>query len=283
MALALCSQAHANQYSFLLQNPVQVNEGPDDFASVDFSIYMDPNKTNWIAWSQAPATNEDDKGDSIVDAVVPNNYGIDDYMEVRLTDPQGRVSATYELDRNDANNISYGPQAFIYGKEDVTPSVVRTDAQGKPSFFKEKGVADEFMREGGKGYYNVSITFKNEFGEKRGTGDVYLLMDVEEDFIPEPPAFQNRIGSNALPYMDWGGSSSGARGSGFYPGENDNNNDGGSNGGGGGGSNPNTPVIPEVPIDPEPPNPVVPEPTTLALAALGLAGIAGRRLRRRAR
>ena len=207
-------------------------------------------------------------------------------MQIRLTSPDGTVSPTYELDRNDANNVSYGPQAFVFGKQETNPRVVRTDAQGTPVFFEENGVADTFVREGGKGYYNVSIVFKNEFGEKRGTGDVFLLMDVHEDFVPEPPSFQNRVGLEQLPYLNWGsdgGAGSGGRGpGGFFPGDDgDDNNDDNNGGGGGGGNNPNTPDIPDNPDPPvDPVDPVVPEPATLILAALGLAGLASRARRK---
>jgi hypothetical protein len=281
------ADCQAIQLSYLIDGPIfaEAKQGRR-FHTVRFALHIEPLNTNWIALSQFDALQELET-ESAIGSLEPGNLGIDDYAMITVTDPLGNQSPVYTIDQNDENQVSYGPQSMVYGYDDTTPRVVRTDPAGTASYFNEGGVATPFFEQGGIGYYTFELVFMNEHGQSAGHKGVYIIMDVLDEYRRKPPIFINpssQISYYVQSRAAYSGGGPLGLGSPFFS----------VNHGGDDGSNPpfipnpgnpNLPVpenpFPTLPDGPDNPDPIIPEPLTLGLTGTGLAVMAVLRRRRR--
>jgi hypothetical protein len=284
----LMAPAEAHLYNFTIygHDPVTAPSGQAGVAPkvLEFSVYIDPLKTNWIAWSQFNTSMLIDKK-PVIDAPFKGNEGLRGNFVVQITDPQGRLTPPLTMDNSDEAGNAHGPQAVFYGNREVTPWVVRTNHQGEVNLLNEEGTANDFIREGGIGYYKFRFEFSNaKFATSAPQQQMFMLMDVVEGF--RFPDVVNTTADSNWPLN--------------YDPNHDNNDDDDDD-------NPSptptpgptpTPTVTPTPTKtpypdydgfragdgfpnaPDNTEPVVPEPTTLALSGLGLALAAYLRRRR---
>lgn len=233
------------------------------------SLYLDPLKINWIAWSTLPDTPAID-GEIVIGCDRP--YGlINGCLRVTIVDPHGNRSEPLIFDGNDAEGNPTGQQAVLFGSDKLTPPVLRTNAGGARFNLVERGLIDEFVKQGGEGYYTIEIEALGSDGTPVGGGELYILMNAYEGWLREPPVRTMPPGELLLygsGRLDWGS---------MRDWFDDDDDDGGRR------SFPPPPLVPENPGGefPPPPNPnepegppIIPEPATVMLIALGLAGTA---------
>jgi hypothetical protein len=266
-ARATASDGNIQEHAFLIGEPSRTYEGEGKYADIKFSLWIDdPLKINWMAWSQVEGsrTYEDEP---VIDEPYPGNMGVDDYVLVTLSDPSGRASEPVVMDWNDAEGRPRGPQAMLFGKSELAPPVVRTDPQGEVMLLDEGGVFDEFILEGGPGYYVFHMEFSNAYGPTGKHPVIYLLMDVAEGYQIQRP-IRHKMPGLDMPFFYTDNESGGHR---YIP------------------PPPPPPPPPDdddhhyrrpFPPIPEPEEPI-PEPATMGLCAvgLGLMGWIGRRRR----
>ncbi|MEN6627013.1 MAG: PEP-CTERM sorting domain-containing protein [Candidatus Sumerlaeia bacterium] len=243
-------------------------------ATLQFHMWVDPLKTNWIAWSQYREPQEIEQ-QPLIDRPDAGNIGLNDYAVLTVIAPDGARSPEYVMDQNDADGRSYGPQAVIFGQKHLTPDVARSTPGGEATLFDEGGVADRFFYDHGCGLYNFELKVYNAYGKTGGSPNLFLLKNAIEGYQVQPPVL-----------------SPGYKGMGmFWGGDNDDDDDDD--------DNPPGPKYPDLKLSgsfPSPPDeggdipggvpfprvpevPIIPEPGTLALAALGLGMMV--RLRRK--
>lgn len=253
--VALANDEHALKLAG--QKSVAAESKPMMVSDLQFHMWVDPLRTNWIAWSLYNQAQEWEE-QPVIDKPVAGNIGAGDYVLLTVTAPDGSRSAEYRMDQNDAEGRSFGPQAVIFGKRQKTPDVARTTIGGEASFFDEGGVSDSFFHKHGRGLYQFELKIYKEYGETGpGTPALWLLKNAIEGYEVKPP-----IGGQ--PYGGFGS---------YWPGNDDDDD----NGDGGWKDVPGDDPFPDNPEDndipgggPFPRPPMIPEPATLALAALGL-------------
>ncbi len=262
MILALVSNTtFANDEQFLkiaTQKAVASDSKPMMVSDLHFNMWVDPLKTNWIAWSlynQAQTWQEQ----PVIDKPLAGNIGAGDYVLLTVTAPDGSRSAEYKMDQNDDQGRSFGPQAVIFGKRQITPDVARTNTEGQASFFDEGGVSDKFFFDHGQGLYQFELKIFKAYSQTGpGTPNLWLLKNASEGYESKPPLYGQPYGGLPL----------------YWPG--DHNHHGDDNDSGwtdisGGGPFPDNPDEGDIPGGgPFPRPPMIPEPATLVLAALGL-------------
>lgn len=156
------------------------------FDSVNFSIFVDPTLTNWMAISPYS---------SLIDAG-PDGYGapdglfeiismdMDDFMS--LTVSFDGESAMTDLDANNFYNQRVGNQAVFYGDFDrVLTADGDFSGHRNVSILPETGLLTDFFNVHGAGMYDFTIDFRNLYASGASHVDAYLLMDVDP-VVPEP-------------------------------------------------------------------------------------------------
>lgn len=282
LALAVCAgPVWATQVGFLVDHATKGKVGEVEYETAKFSIYLDPLKTNWISWSQLAATPKIE-GKSKIDGDAERSGLLDGSLLITVIDPWGRRGPALTFDDNDETGNPVGQQAILYGVEQMTPEVVRFNREGERFSLIEQGLIDDFVNEGGEGYYTFQITYVPT-EPKAGRPDLYLLMDVVEGYRQKPPIVHDqRHGALAVPldylgHLGSDGFNSLYGPDDFFDDDDDNDND------------PNDPFFPPPPggdddddDDDDPNPPVIPEPATVIMVGIGLAG-AGMIQRRRRR
>lgn len=256
-----CNIAFANDEQFLkiaTQKSVALDSKPMMVSDLHFNMWVDPLKTNWIAWSlynQAQTWQQQ----PVIDKPLAGNIGAGDYVLLTVTAPDGSRSAEYKMDQNDDQGRSFGPQAVIFGKNRMTPDVSRATPAGQAAFFDEGGVSDKFFFDHGQGLYQFELkVFKAYSQTGPGTPNLWLLKNASEGYEVKPPLYGQPYGGVGV----------------YWPGndnDNDHDNDGGYKDISGNDPFPDNPDEGDIPgHDPFPRPPMIPEPATFALAALGL-------------
>jgi hypothetical protein len=148
-------------------------------------VYIDPSQTNWIAWhNQETPYEHPTTGHLFVGSYTW--VGVDDYLRLTITDPQGNTS-TMTMDDNGSMGDPYGQQAVIFGAAADTPDVERWNWYQTHSTLDEAGLFNSFFNAGGAGEYSFTFSFYNRYTSSYGTPDVYLLVDSEQPAaVPEP-------------------------------------------------------------------------------------------------
>jgi hypothetical protein len=280
VCLGIVPAARAAQVAFRLDYAIQGEIEGVQYQSTKFAVYFEPLKINWAALSQISVT-PTVEGTSRIDDQTEKSGLLDGHVLVSIIDPWGKRGPAYMYDGNDPGGNPVGQQALMLGNEKLAPQVVRFNKQGKRFELKESGLFDDFLEEGGPGYYTIQITYVNEGGDQ-ARNDVYLLMDVIEGYRQKPPILTKRQGDIAMLAEYGGGGGSGSDHGGItslaFPNGDDPDNDDDDND-----SHFFPPGNPGDNGTPDPPDgPVVPEPATIMLVGLGLAG-AGLAERRRKR
>ena len=296
----LATSVFAHPYVFRLDGPLSVDSGARSGSahSLRFAVHIDPNHTNWIAWSLANKV-IDREGVSEIGSLEGGQAGVRGQIEVSIVSPMGKRSGPYVLDAEDEAGNPTGPQAVIFGREHLTPEVVRADGAGREVKLIETGVANDFIRDSGVGYYVFEFDFSGTPDQGLAYDSLYLIMDVRDGFDLGPPRA--------------GGQRTGLGGY-LYGNTHDDGDDGGNGDHDEDGSGPFPPPPPPPPFDgpitlptlppggddpgdpffndgrlspyrmPEsfrdPVDPVVPEPLTVGLVAGGLALLGAARRRR---
>ncbi|MCE5228924.1 PEP-CTERM sorting domain-containing protein [bacterium] len=239
--------------------------------TLQFHMWVDPLRTNWMAWSQYRQAQEWNS-QPLIDQPFAGNIGLKDFAVLTVVAPDGARSPEYKMDQNDEQGRSFGPQSVIFGKRNLTPDVARTAPNGDPVLFDEGGVANGFMHDHGPGLYQFELKVYNAYGKTGGTPTLYLLKNAIEGYEVKPPVQSVPYGGIGPYWNDDNGDDDDDDGhnpkspdlpmGGQFP---ENMDEGGDIPGGG-------PFPEEVPI--------IPEPATMALMAMGL-GMMAARLRRR--
>lgn len=185
----------AASLSVLVDTPVTTSGASGaqyDIASV--TQYFDPSLTNWVAWGDAFSAGATFSGLATCSAFVGgaagtcignHGFGTNDFIRMTLTNPLG-VSATLDIDQNDAMGDSFGPQMVLFGTAANAPDVRRYNFPSGPYYaINEGGAFNSLFTAAGN--YTFQFSFRNMFGS--GSGDaghayVYLLADV----TPPPAA-----------------------------------------------------------------------------------------------
>lgn len=258
----VCNMAFANDEQFLkiaTQKSVVLDSKPMMVSDLHFNMWVDPLKTNWIAWSLFSQAQTWER-QPVIDKPLAGNIGAGDYVLLIVTAPDGSRSGEYKMDQNDDQGRSFGPQAVIFGKHHMTPNVARATPGGQASFFDEGGVSDKFFFDHGQGLYQFELKIYKAYSQTgSGTPNLWLLKNANEGYDVKPPIEGQPYGGLG---MYWSGNNN----------DGDDDNDDGYSDIPGGGPFPDNPDEGEdIPGGgPFPHTPMIPEPATLVLAALGL-------------
>jgi len=149
-----------------------------EYDKASISLFIDPARTNWIAWNNLPGVSLTRKTRPGEVFLGPGGFGTDDYIAVTVTNPDGQ-SLTIELDHNDPYGRSKGPQNVIYGNAEAAPDVFRqnpnfADPPGKEFFLDEEGSHNSIFTSAGN--YEFHFSFRNKFTSSVGHPDIYLLV-----------------------------------------------------------------------------------------------------------
>ena len=262
LALSIGSASATDEHSYLI-TPARLLIDPAAPMTAEFTHWVDPLRYNWMAWS--PVANALEENDTTLIPSPPTAGG--KCIILRLTAPDGRVSAPYHFD-------AFHP-SIIYGAAQHSPWISRVSAGGT-ELLNEGGLANEFFHNGGAGFYRFDVTIECP-AEVAGAIEppLYLLMNVYDGYQVERPT-ENRF-RGAIGMLGSGGDNGGS--------DNDSDPDD---------TRVVGPGLPEIPDDfrfpdhpvyppslPEFDEPPIPEPITLALAGVGLGLAALIRRRRR--
>lgn len=268
--------AYANDEQSIRIKDYQPTTGTTQLVqTLKFHMWVDPLKTNWLAWSQYNQAQELNNT-PLIDRPYAGNTGLNDCAVLTVIAPDGTRSPEFKMDQNDEQGRSFGQQAVIYGKKYQTPNVARSTPAGEVTLFDEGGIANSFFDDHGFGDYNFEVKVYNLHGNPGGVPTLYLVKNATEGYEVQPPIMKLPYGGTGMYYGD--------------DGDDDDDDDD---------NPPDEPKFADLPmIAPFPDNPdgggdipgggpfpeqndipIVPEPGTLALAAIGLGMMA--RLRRR--
>ena len=156
-----------------------------NFKNVTLSdVYIDPSKTNWIAWHDQTTpdviNNQEYVGDS-------NNWlGVDDYFYLTITNQAGTNSDRLLMDFNSSMGTASGTQAVIYGAAADAPNVHRWNWYQQHLYFDEAGLFTSFIDSSGAGNYDFYFEFFDGYSGSHGNPDFYLLVDAAPAPVPVP-------------------------------------------------------------------------------------------------
>jgi hypothetical protein len=151
-----------------------------EYNSASITLFVDPEKTAWIAWNNLPEVSLGREARPVEAFLGPGGFGTDDYIAVTVINPEGET-LTVELDHNDAQGRSEGPQNVIFGSAEVAPDVFRqnpnfADPPGKEFFINEEGSHNAIFTSAGE--YEFQFSFRNRFTASASHPDIYLLVSL---------------------------------------------------------------------------------------------------------
>lgn len=145
-------------------------------------VYIDPSRTNWIAWHDLPAPTLIGGQEYVGDYY--NWLGVDDYFYLTITNPAGASTGPIRMDFNNSVGYPSGTQAVIYGEADVAPNVTRKSLYSDWVYIDEAGLFNSFFDSSGAGEYDFYFAFWDGYSGSYGHPDFYLLVDSNP--VPEP-------------------------------------------------------------------------------------------------
>lgn len=167
-------------------------DAPYDSAS--FTVFIDPARTDWVAFSGADQLVDEPHGpderapDGVVDIVFPD---IDDYLVVTAT--VNGVSASTIIHDRDAMGTPIGEQSVVYGFFPSVWYVSHIDWSTTPPTSStvtgpETGVLTEFMDSQGAGDYTFDVIYWNKWTDRVAHGPLYLLIGAGGGATALPPS-----------------------------------------------------------------------------------------------
>lgn len=173
-------------YAVKVSDPVSSNGlagGPNPYYTAptvelefdEFFIHcVTEHNCRWIAWNDQPFI---DAPSGHQGYLGPGSYGVDDYITLKVTNPNG-VEETHDLDRNDSRGNPIGVQNVILGTKAGSPDVYRWGLYGPDQFLDEAG---EFTNFTVPGTYKFDFSFYDSYQYGFGFGfPIWLLIGSSE-------------------------------------------------------------------------------------------------------